>query len=48
MSQALKVMMTRRSAIEPAISDMKMDVRLARNRFKNELGNALHAMMCGA
>lgn len=41
-------MIKRRSAIEPAIGHMKMDGRLARNRIKGALGDALHAVMCGA
>ena len=36
------------SAIEPAIGHMKMDGRLARNPLKGALGDALHAVMCGA
>ncbi|MFT4266448.1 MAG: IS5/IS1182 family transposase, partial [Xenophilus sp.] len=41
-------MIKRRSAIEPAIGHMKMDGRLARNPLKGALGDALHAVMCGA
>ena len=41
-------MIHRRSAIEPAIGHMKMDGRLARNPLKGALGDALHAVMCGA
>jgi len=48
MTRALKAMIRRRSAIEPAIGHMKMDGRLARNPLKGALGDALHAMMCGA
>ncbi|MFY9512519.1 MAG: IS5 family transposase [Rubrivivax sp.] len=44
----LKAMIKRRSAIEPAIGHMKMDGRLARNPLKGALGDALHAVMCGA
>jgi IS5 family transposase len=41
-------MIKRRSAIEPAIGHMKMDGRLGRNPLKGALGDALHAVMCGA
>ncbi|MBB1648468.1 hypothetical protein A9976_03015 [Delftia sp. UME58] len=41
-------MIRRRSAIEPAIGHMKMDGRLGRNPLKGALGDALHAVMCGA
>jgi len=48
LTQTLKAMIKRRSAIEPAIGHMKMDGRLARNPLKGALGDALHAVMCGA
>ena len=38
----------RRSAIEPAIGHMKNDGRLRRNWLKGSLGDALHAVLCGA
>ena len=38
----------RRSAIEPTIGHMKMDGRLDRNPLKGQLGDALHAVLCGA
>ena len=41
-------MIKRRSAIEPTIGHMKMDGRLGRNPLKGALGDALHAVMCGA
>ena len=41
-------MIKRRSAIEPAIRNMKMDGKLSRNPLKGALGDALHAVMCGA
>lgn len=41
-------MIHRRSAIEPAIGYMKMDGRLGRNPLKEALGDALHAVLCGA
>jgi IS5 family transposase len=47
-TRTLKVMIRRRSAIEPAIGHMKMDGRLARNPLKSSLGDAIHAVMCGA
>lgn len=47
-TRALKAVIHRRSAIEPAIGHMKMDGRLARNPLKGALGDALHAVMCGA
>lgn len=47
-TRALKAMIKRRSAIEPAIGHMKMDGRLGRNPLMGALGDALHAVMCGA
>jgi len=47
-TKTLKAMIKRRSAIEPAIGHMKMDGRLGRNPLKSALGDALHAVMCGA
>ncbi|CAN1563793.1 hypothetical protein MCERE1_02781 [Burkholderiaceae bacterium] len=47
-TRAMKAMIKRRSAIEPAIGHMKMDGKLSRNPLKGELGDALHAVMCGA
>jgi IS5 family transposase len=47
-TRTLKAMIKRRSAIEPTIGHMKMDGRLGRNWLKGALGDALHAMMCGA
>lgn len=44
----IKKAIHRRSAIEPAIGHMKNDGRLGRNWLKGELGDALHAMLCGA
>jgi len=35
-------------AIEPTIGHMKMDGRLGRNPLKGALGDALHAVLCGA
>jgi IS5 family transposase len=47
-TRTVKAMIKRRSAIEPAIGHMKMDGRLGRNPLKGALGDALHAVMCGA
>ena len=46
-TRAMKAMIKRRSAIEPAIGHMKADGRLSRNPLKGTLGDALHAVMCG-
>ncbi|MFE1573091.1 IS5 family transposase, partial [Comamonas odontotermitis] len=47
-TRTLAAMIRRRSAIEPAIGHMLMDGRLGRNPLKGALGDALHAVMCGA
>lgn len=47
-TRTLQAMIKRRSAIEPTIGHMKMDGRFARNPLKGALGDALHAVMCGA
>ena len=47
-TRTMKAMIKRRSAIEPTIGHMKSDGRLARNPLKGALGDALHAVMCGA
>lgn len=47
-TRTLKAMIKRRSAIEPTIEHMKMDGCLGRNPLKGALGDALHAVMCGA
>jgi IS5 family transposase len=47
-SKTLKKMMKRRSSIEPAIGHMKMDGRLTRNPLKGAIGDARHAVLCGA
>jgi IS5 family transposase len=47
-TQAMKAMIKRRSAIEPAIGHMKMDSRLGRNALKGAIGDAPHAVLCGA
>ena len=47
-TRRMKQMIKRRSAIEPIIGHMKMDGRLNRNPLKGVLGDALHAVLCGA
>ena len=47
-TRTLKAMIKRRSAIELTIGYMKMDGRLGRNPLKGALGDALHAVLCGA
>ena len=44
----IKKAIHRRSAIEPAIGHMKNEGRLRRNWLKGHLGDALHAVLCGA
>ncbi|SAI68165.1 Uncharacterised protein [Bordetella ansorpii] len=48
LTRGLKVMIKRRSAIEPMIGHMKADGKLGRNWFKSALGDAVHAVLCGA
>ena len=47
-TRGLRAMIRRRSAIEPAIGHMKMDGKLDRNWLKGALGDAMHAVLCGA
>ena len=47
-TRTMKAMIKRRSAIEPTIGHMKSDGRLNRNPLKGALGDALHAVLCGA
>jgi IS5 family transposase len=47
-TRTLHRMIKRRSAIEPTIGHMKSDGRLGRNPLKGALGDALHALLCGA
>ena len=47
-TRTLHAMIKRRSAIEPTIGHMKSDGRLGRNWLKGALGDALHAVLCGA
>ena len=45
---AIKKAIHRRSAIEPAIGHMKNEGRLRRSWLKGSLGDAMHAVLCGA
>jgi transposase, IS5 family len=47
-TRGLRAMIRRRSAIEPAIGHMKTDGRLDRNWLQGALGDAMHAVLCGA
>ncbi|CAJ0807466.1 IS5 family transposase ISRso9 [Ralstonia psammae] len=47
-TRRLRAMIRRRSAIEPAIGHMKADGKLDRNWLKGALGDAMHAVLCGA
>ena len=47
-TRGLKAMIKRRSAIEPTIGHMKSDGKLGRNWLKGALGDAIHAVLCGA
>ncbi len=47
-TRTMKAMIKRRSAIEPTIGHMKSEGRLNRNPLKGALGEALHAVPCGA
>jgi IS5 family transposase len=47
-TRGLRPMIRRRSAIEPPIGHMKTDGKLDRNWLKGALGDAMHAVLCGA
>jgi IS5 family transposase len=47
-TRGLKAIIRRRSAIEPTIGRMKSDGKLDRNWLKGALGDAIHAVLCGA
>src|SRR6202000_336157 len=47
-TRALRAMIRRRSAIEPAIGHMKADGKLDRNWLKGTIGDAINAVLCGA
>jgi len=44
----LKKLLKRRQVIEPMIGHMKSDGLLGKNWLKGELGDAMHAILCGA
>ncbi|MGK2953542.1 MAG: IS5 family transposase [Thiobacillus sp.] len=44
----LKRLLKRRQVVEPMIGHMKADGLLARNWLRGEIGDALHAVLCGA
>jgi IS5 family transposase len=44
----LKRLLKRRQVVEPMIGQMKTDGLLARNWLKGGIGDALHAVLCGA
>ena len=46
--RTLKKLLKRRQAVEPMIGHMKTDGLLDKNWLKGELGDALHALLCGA
>ena len=46
--ERLKRLLKRRNAIEPTIGHMKNDGLLRRNWLKGTLGDAMHAVLCGA
>jgi IS5 family transposase len=46
-TRRLKRALKRRNTIEPIIDHLKNDGLLGRNYLKGELGNALHAILCG-
>lgn len=47
-TRIMKAMIKRCSAIEPTSGHTKMDGRLGRNPLMGALGDALHAVLCGA
>ena len=47
-TRGLKAKIKRRSAIEPTIGHMKSDGKLSRHWLKGQLGDAVHAILCGA
>ena len=47
-TKALRRMIKRRSAIEPTTGHLNTDGRLGRNPLKGAIGDALHAVLCGA
>lgn len=47
-TRGMRAMIRRGSAIEPAIGHMKAEGKLDRNWLKGTLGDAIHAVLCGA
>lgn len=47
-TRRLKRALKRRNAIEPIIGHLKNDGLLGRNYLEGEVGDALHAILCGA
>jgi transposase, IS5 family len=47
-TRRLKRALKRRNAIEPVIGHLKNDGLLRRNYLKGEIGDAMHAILCGA
>ena len=47
-TRAIKAVIHRRSAIEQTIGHMKTEGKLDRNWLKGALGDAVHAVLCGA
>jgi IS5 family transposase len=47
-TRAIKAMIKRRSAIEPTIGHMKADGKLGCCWLKGAIGDAMHAVLCGA
>ena len=48
LSPTMRRELRRRSAIEAMIGHMKLDGKLARNHLKGAVGDAIHALLCGA
>jgi transposase, IS5 family len=48
MTPTIKRELRRRSAIEAVLGHMKLDGKLARNHLKGAVGDAIHALLCGA
>jgi transposase, IS5 family len=48
MTPTIRRELRRRSAIEAMIGHMKLDGRLARNHLNGAVGDAIHALLCGA
>ena len=47
-TRTLQAIIKRRSAIEPVIGHMKTHGKLGRNWLKGQVGDAIHAVLCGA